>query len=320
MSLFQQLQWNVITNPRELWSYRRILKEKDSDKEEKEKIKELYSQKKQEMSEEEYEKWRRQDWYQRNKERIIDRQKEWYRKQKEEEEAILEDIYETVYDVIPDPINYDKYYTEKFKKDDTVKWGYRFAWWSSRLARTNWKALPKQRKPFRISNRNWVNHMMKRANNMQNKAYLYMKPYIEETRNCYLEFQKKQQPYDFPMYRAWKHLREICDASEINNWYLYLITDALRRDKYIPEEVYLWRNSFIFWDVLVTQTGHLFRLTLENNFKRLTKDTVEEIHEKRIKWWKEKAKEAPPIYIVNDAYLIKIPINEWETYFYIVPT
>lgn len=320
MSLFSQIQWNIITDPKSLWSYRRILKKKGSDKEEKEKIRELYNQKKQEMSEEEYEKRRRKDRYQRNKERIIERQKGWYRRQKEEENAILEDIYESVYSQIPDPINYDKYYTEKFKKDDTVKWWYRFARRSSRLTRINRRWLPKQKAPFRISNRNWINHMMKRANDMQNKAYLYMKPYIDEVRNCYLGLNRKQQPFDFPIYKAWGRLREIAEASDINNWYLYLLTDAMRRDKYIPEEVYLWRTSFIFWDVLVTQTGHLFRIALENNLSWLTKDTVEDIHGKRIKWRKEKAKVAPPIYMVSDAYLIKVPINEWETYFYIVPT
>ena len=72
--------------------------------------------------------------------------------------------------------------------------------------------------------------------------------------------------------------------------------------------------------MLVTGTGNLFRIALNNNLSRLTKDTVEEIHQKRMAWIKSKSNDAPPIYIVNDAYLIKIKINERETLFYIVPT
>jgi hypothetical protein len=92
------------------------------------------------------------------------------------------------------------------------------------------------------------------------------------------------------------------------------------RDKFMVSELYLGRNSFIFWDVLVTWTWNTFRIALENNLPWLTKDTVEEIHSLRMDWRKNKGEKAPPIYIVNDAYLIKIPINERENLFYIVPT
>lgn len=64
---------------------------------------------------------------------------------------MLEEIYEEVYDPLPEPINYDKYYTEKFREDDMTKDGkYRFCWWSSKIIFEDWKFMPKWTKPIRI--------------------------------------------------------------------------------------------------------------------------------------------------------------------------
>lgn len=73
-------------------------------------------------------------------------------------------------------------------------------------------------------------------------------------------------------------------------------------------------------DVVVTQTGHMFQPCLENNIPRLTPETIENIHSVRMGRRKKKQKEKPPIYMVCDAYLLKISINERENFYYIVPT
>lgn len=71
------------------------------------------------MSKEEFNKWRQKERYQRNKKRRIEKQLEQYYRNKKEGEAFLEEIYKNVYDTLPEPINRDKYYLEKFKEDDT---------------------------------------------------------------------------------------------------------------------------------------------------------------------------------------------------------
>lgn len=71
------------------------------------------------MPKEEFNKWRVREWYQWNKKEQSKKQLEKYYKNKAEEEALIEEIYKEVYDALPEPITWDKYYLEKFKKDDT---------------------------------------------------------------------------------------------------------------------------------------------------------------------------------------------------------
>lgn len=70
------------------------------------------------LSPEEYRKRKWQMWYQDNREHHIQKELERYRRNKKEEEQLMEEIYKDVYDPIPAPIDYDAYYTEKFKDDD----------------------------------------------------------------------------------------------------------------------------------------------------------------------------------------------------------
>ena len=73
-----------------------------------------------ELSKEEFEKRRRAERYQRNKKERIEKQLERYYRNKKEDEELIEEIYKDVYSQLPEPVDLDKYYTEKFKKDDTV--------------------------------------------------------------------------------------------------------------------------------------------------------------------------------------------------------
>ena len=103
------------------------------------------------MNKKEFEGWRKKEWYQRNKERRIERQLDAYYRNKAEEEALIEEIYKNVYDILPEPINYDKYYTAKFRDDDIDCDGkYRYYRRCSRLKSLKPSKLPKYTLPIRI--------------------------------------------------------------------------------------------------------------------------------------------------------------------------
>lgn len=313
MSLFDEIQWTIIENPRATWSAQKIRKQTD---EIKKPWKELRKEMKETLSEDEFKKWYNHQTYERFKYKY----QKSYQKIKEDDAKLMKELLKEIDEETPEPINYDKYYTEKFRNDDVKSNWYRFAWRSSRLWRLDWRFVPKQRMPFRVVKVRWMERGMRDMNEIQNKAYEYIKPHMGEFKNEIISLQKKQRPYDYPVYRRSYRLEEFAKAGPVNPWHIYLVFDAMQRWKYIASETYLWKNSFIFGDVVVTQTGKLFRISLENNLPWLTKDTVEDIHKLRIDWRKNKWKVAPPIYLLNDAYLIKIKPNERETLFYIVPT
>ena len=72
------------------------------------------------LSPEEYKKWKRQLWYSENREKHIQKELDRQKRIKAEEDALMEEIYKDVYDELPEPIDYDAYYMEKFKSDDLV--------------------------------------------------------------------------------------------------------------------------------------------------------------------------------------------------------
>ena len=327
MSLFNDLQWQIIEKPRQTYNYLTILKEKkeneeDKKKREKQEWKQLCEEKKKEMSKEEFSKWRQKEWYQRNKKRRIERQLDSYYKNKAEEEALIEEIYKDVYSQIPEPINYDKYYTAKFRDDDINSENkYKFCWRSSKLLFENWRHLPQQKKPFRIHWRRGVKEVMNVLAKQETRAYQLLLPHLDELRDAKYFIQKGWQGLTkYPMWNVYWKLAELIKSSDIPPSHVCNVLSAIQRWKYIASEVYLWRTNFILWDVLVTQTGNMFQICLENNLPWLTPHTVKQIHETRIQWRKHKWKEKPPIYLVKDAYLLKIPINERENLFYILPT
>lgn len=315
MSLFSDFtQGAIIQNPKATYSYKKALEIK-KETEPVKTWKEIRNEMREKLTPEEYKKWLYKETYQRKKEDIAKK----YQEKKAEEEAYIEEIYKEVYDILPEPQSYDDIFTQKYRCDDIVKDSYIFSWWSSRLARMNWNYIPKQKNPFRISKRYGIDFPIKALMWIQDKAYNYLKPYLEEIKNCKYYLSKKQYIYS-PIYYIDEPLRTIADNWPVNAARIINVADWMIRWKFIASELYLWRNSFIFWDVLVTNTWNTFRIALENNLPWLTKDTVEDIHKLRIDWRKNKWKVAPPIYIVNDAYLIKIQPNERETLFYIVPT
>lgn len=273
------------------------------------------------LPKEEFNKWRQKAYYERQKKDRTKKSLERYYRNKQDEEILIEEIYKEVYDPLPEPINYDKYYIEKFREDDIdVDGKYRFSWWSSKLIFDNRRFLPKYKKPIRIYWRRWVNAAMNNLLKEEWKAYELLLPHLEELQNAKFWLKKFQTITKYPLWNVSGKLGKLCMNSDIAPSHICNVLSAIQRGKYIVSEAYLWRTNFIMGDVVVTQTGHKFQPCLENNLPWLTPDTIEDIHDVRMKWRKEKWKEKPPIYLVNDAYLVKIPINEWEAYYYLIPT
>ena len=48
-------------------------------------------------------------------------------------------------------------------------------------------------------------------NDIQSKAYQYLKPYMEKFKDVPLSLQKKQQPYDYPIYVTTNEFRKFVE-------------------------------------------------------------------------------------------------------------
>ena len=270
------------------------------------------------LSKEEFYKRRQKAYYEWQKEERIKKWLERYYRNKWEEEAMLEEIYKDVYDPLPEPINYDKYYTEKFREDDMdVDGKYRYYWRCSRLNLLKPSKLSKYTLPIRIYWRKGVRSIISQLWNMQNKAYEYIKPYIDELNIKDFKLSKKQFFTKAPMWAMSKKMLELTSATDISNNQICTVASALLRDKYIKSELYLWRVSFLVWDIIITQNGNVLRPCLENNIEWLNKDTVISLHDKRVKYlnWEDNDLQ---IYILWDCYLLEIHINEREYIYYLV--
>ena len=325
MSLFNDLKWEIIENPKSTYNYLRVRREEKETEEEKEKIrkkewKELCSQKKQEMSKEEFYKWRVKEWYQWHKKEQSKKQLEKYYKDKAEEEAMIEGIYKDVYDILPEPVNYDKLYMEKYKDDDRIYWGrYKFSRWASRLNYVEPGKEERYMSPIKVYNPWAFGNIFSKLGKIQSEAYEYLKPLIWETSLWEFHLAKKQFLTKNPMWVTKWRMREICDATNISKNQVCSIASAMLRDKYIASEIYMGRVSFLVGDVIITQAGNVLRPCLENNIPWLTPDTVEELHKKRFDWLKKKIDDLN-IYILRDTYLVKYQPNEFEQRFYLIPT
>lgn len=325
MSLFDEFQqWEIIENPNRLRMYRKIAPtrkwEEEIKQDKKKEWKELSKKMKQQLSPDEFVERRKKAYYQMMKKEYSKKSLERYYRNKEDEAAMLDDIYKELYDPLPEPINYNKYYEKLYNKDDR-DWNGRFSfyWWASRLNRVHANLCDSIDYPVRVCDRRKFIELYASLWREQDKAYNYIYPHLDEIDIKDFFIAQEQFFTRRPMWITKRKMRELTEATDISKNQICNVASALLRDKYIVSELYLGRVSFLLGDVIITQGWNLFRPILENNLPRLTKDTVEELHKKRFAWLHRKNDDLP-IYVLWDAYLIKIPINKWETYFYIVPT
>lgn len=315
MSLFSDFtQGAIIQNPKATYSYKKALEIK-KETEPVKTWKEIRNEMREKLTPEEYKKRLYKETYQRKKEDIAKK----YQEKKAEEEAYIEEIYKEVYDVLPEPQNYDKIYADKYDADDRDSWGkYRYYWRCSRLNYIKPSKLGKLGYPIRIYNRN-LNLLISNLSAMQNKAYEYIKPHINELDLRDFKLSKKQFFTKAPMWVSWEKMRKFMDTEWISNNQICTVASALLRDKYLISEVYLGRCSFLVWDIIITQNWNVLRPILENNIPWLTKDTVEDLHQKRLDYLKKKIDDLQ-IYALRDCYLFKVQLDKKEPWFYIVPT
>lgn len=316
MSLFNELQKWLIENPKATATYHKARKIR-RENEEKKTEKEIRMEMKEKLSEEEYKKWFNKTTYKKKKADFKRRYKE---KKKEKEDEILEILKEVCDELWPgnDTTDWDEYYRLKFQKDDKRRRSYKYYWRASKLSYYKFLKFRLYRKPFRVIRRKALDVMMKTTMKTEHIAYQYLKPYIDQIKDCTITFSKRQKAIDYPNYVSSDPLKTIAESWPLNKWWMYLMFEGMKQNKYMPSEVYLGRISFIFGDVVVTQTWHLLRIALHNNLPWLTKGTVEEIHKKRMAWQTYKVDECPPIYILWHAHLTKISLK-WEDLYYIIP-
>ena len=326
MSLFNEIQWQVIESPKSTYNNIKIRKEKkekdnkENEKKKKQEWKKLCEQKKEELWEDEYKKryWKQR--YKDNREYHIQKEINRQREKKKEEDAMIEEIYKNVYDIIPEPIDIDKFYADKYDKDDRDGNNkYKFYRRCSRIIFMKTCKMKNYTRPIKIYNRWRLNLMFSALWKAQDRAYEYIKPHIEKLNIKDFKIPKEQFFTKSPMRTSSELMQKLISSTDIPNNQIYSVASALLRDKYIQTELYMGRLSFLVGDIIITQNGNILRPILENNIPWLTKDTVEELHQKRIDWLKRKTDDLK-VYALWDCYFLKIQPNEWETLFYFTPT
>ena len=98
---------------------------------------------------------------------------------------------------------------------------------------------------------------------------------------------------------------ELCKASNIPTHTLCNIASAMLRDKLIKSMCYLGRVSYLVGDIIISQNGNVFRPSLDGTIPWLTPDTVEELHDKRVDFIRNK-KDGVDVYVLRDCYLSKV--------------
>lgn len=328
MSLFDTLkQWEIIENPSQLKQRKeRVKKEKEDIK--KQKKVQLREEMKAKLSPEEYYKWYQGEWRAHNKKRKHDWYVKDYAKVKAERDRISEEVLSEIEYKWEKEQTIDEYYIEKFREDDTDwEWRYRYSWRASPLAKINRRRTSYYERPIRIAENYDMNILVKNQSSVQQNVYKLIYPHLNEIEPWSFKIAEKQKVTARPMWSmVWKIL-ELAEESKLPKHQICEITQALQNGTYIPEEIYLWHISRIFWDVIVTSMGHMFKIALENNLKWLTPDTVEEIHQQRLNYKKEWDK--CRIYPLYNSYLIRVPAwkiyeedwikNYWHYFYYVVP-
>lgn len=325
MSLFDTLsQWAVIKKITNTWGYRRILEKRNEDRKT---DKQIRKEKKAELSDEEYHDWYRKEYYQKKKWELAYR----YQQRKAEEEAMLEEIYTDVYDVLEAPKTIDEIYMSKYEKDNLdYEWHYTYSRWASRLACLDKKYCKYITFPVRIVENYKMNYLFAKQLRKQEEAYSYIYPHIWDIRDWDFMMSDKQKVTNYPMWSCINEMLSLVKQTSISKHQLCEVASALMRDVYIQNEVYLWRCSFLFWDCIVTEYGHMFLPSLEHNIGWLNADTIDTIHSDRMAYHSYKKTWTPPIAILWDAYLIRVPsvkvyeedwtiTNYWHYDYYVVP-
>ena len=281
------------------------------------------------LSPEEYSKRYQKNWRAKNKKRKHELYVISHTKQQKERDEISEEILSEIEYKWEKEQTVDEYYIEKFREEDTDReWRYRYSWRASPLAKLNRRWTSYYERPIRIAeNYSNMNNLMNMQHTMQWEIYKFVYPHLNEIPKWSFKMAPKQKVTARPMWNMTGKILELAEESWYPKHQMCEIVWAIQNRAYIPEEVYLWHISRIFWDVIVTSMGHMFKIALEHNLKWLTPDTIEEVRQQRLNYRGEWDK--CRIYALYDAYLIRVPVckiyeedwikNYWHYFYYIVP-
>ena len=282
-----------------------------------------------ELSPEEFSKRYQKNWRAKNKKRKHELYVERHKREQEERDKLSEEIFNEIEYKWEKELSADEYYIEKFREEDTDwEWRYRYSWWASPLAKINRRRTSYHKTPVRISDKNFdFKDLMRKQLTVQWNIYKFVYPHLKEIEPRSFRMASEQKVTARPMWSMkWKIL-ELAEESWYPKHQICEITRAIQHGVYMPEEVYLWHISWIFWETIVTSMGHMFKIALEHNLPRLTPDTVEDVRQQRLnykgKWDKCR------IYPLYNSYLIKVPAckiyeenwikDYWHYFYYVVP-
>lgn len=282
-----------------------------------------------ELSPEEFSKRYQKNWRAKNKKRKHELYIKRHQREQEERDKISEEIFNEIEYKWEKEQTIDEYYREKFREEDTDwEWRYRYSWRASPLAKLKRARVKCYELPVRITGSDFaLTHLVSMQLDMQWKIYKFVYPHLDEIPAWSFKMAAKQKVTARPMWELRWTILELAKESWYPKHQLCEITRAIQHGVYIPEEIYLWHISWIFWEVIVTSMGHMLKIALEHNLPRLTPDTVEEVRQQRLNY--KKRRDKCPIYILYNAYLIRVPIckiyeedwikDYWHYSYYVVP-
>lgn len=313
MDLFNDMKLDLIEKPTTKWFYQKVKKEKEV-KSDKELRKELRAT----MTKEEYHRYDNKLWYQKNKKFILD--KEEQRRRKEDQEA-----YEWFMEMFK-PYEYPKTardIDEEFNAKYIEDWGdYREgrwrldSWWRyTRLWKVDRKLIPTIRDPIKIIRNQELDRVFNTKISNQQRAYEYILPYIDEISfdSCWLP--REQKILSKPQWRCKWKLLELCQATDIPQFWIIEVFRALKEGVYINSLPYLWETSFLIGDRIMTSTGNLYIPSLSNNFNYLNLKTCDDIHKETEEYFRRNNTSRPPVWRIMNWYLLRIKNNKfWENW------
>ena len=292
---------------------RRVIEEDD----EKRRIKELKEEMKKKLSKEDYNVWAANFYYKNHKEEILERQ----RKNKELKKKMdLEEFEDLSKEYPPEKKERDKELDLLYKyKDDytTTKGEFKMYWWQTPLVYINKKYVPAIKDAIKIIPNDWIEKSITGRLREQRKVYEYLKPHLSEIWRYDYFIKKTQRRLNKLQYdtRMWTKLRELQEKREVSQNVMCMVLDAIHNDKWIETLPYYWM-CWICGDRLYTSMGQIFVISPYNNYRYLTEENFDKVHNDTLEYLKHKTYNCA-LAIGWHCYLIKVPKEviqneDWE--------
>ena len=268
------------------------------------------------MNNKEFNLWNAKQRYKTNREKILQQRRDNTKLYKKEARDYY---YETFWNTPPlfkTEREKELELLEKYKADfvNNKGWFVQYRWctpiWYCR-------SIPNFTKPIKIIPNHWINNSIVKRLQTQHKIYNFVKPYINEIHKWDFCLKKQQQMFNKIQYMFKPNTKifELHKAKGISQNVMAMMVDAIKNDKWIASLPYLGR-CVLCGDRVYTSMWNIFMVSPYNNYKYLTEETLDKVHndtQKFLKEWTYKCALAK----YNYCYLIKVPKDiiekeEWE--------